>query len=102
MTTATSGRRKTSWFLELALESCTFWRSIHIHINHCRLLIIEVHKITLIVYLQSLYTFFRALLAHILLTSILRMYLRCFTYILSLTTTKGSQSRERHMALLGK
>ena len=26
--------------LELVWKSCTFWRSIHIHINHSKLLII--------------------------------------------------------------
>ena len=38
---------------------------------------------------------------HILLTSILRMYLRCFTlYTIDNICTKGSQSRERLVALL--
>ena len=38
-----------------------------------------------------------------ILTSILCMYLRCFTpYNIHNNCTKGSQSRERHMVLLGK
>ena len=44
---------------------------------------------------------FVALVEHKLLTSILHMYLRCFTvYNVHNLGTKGSQSRERHMALL--
>ena len=38
-----------------------------------------------------------------ILTNILCMYLRCFTpYNIHKYITKGSQSRERHMVLLGK
>ena len=48
MTTTTSGKEEAILVLELVWRSCTFWRSIHIHINHSKLLIIYVHKITLI------------------------------------------------------
>ena len=37
MTTATSGKEEAILVLELVLRSCTFWRSIHIHINHSKL-----------------------------------------------------------------
>ena len=40
MTTATSGEEEAILVLELVLRSCTFWGSIHIHINHSKLLII--------------------------------------------------------------
>ena len=49
MTTATSGKEEAILVLELVWRSCTFWRSIHIHINHSKLLIIQVHKIILVV-----------------------------------------------------
>ena len=57
--------------------------------------------------LHSVFTMFIyvfvALVEHKLLTSILHMYLRCFTvYHVHNIGTKGSQSRERHMAVLGK
>ena len=40
MPTTTSGKEETIMVLELVWRSCTFWRSIHIHINHSKLLII--------------------------------------------------------------
>ena len=45
---------------------------------------------------------FVALVERKLLTSILHMYLRCFTvYNVHNLGTKGSQSRERHMSAIG-
>ena len=40
MTTTTSGKDEAILVLELVWRSCTFWRSIHIHINHSKSLII--------------------------------------------------------------
>ena len=40
MTSATSVKEDAILVLELALRSCTFWRTIHIYINHSKLLII--------------------------------------------------------------
>ena len=40
MTTTTSGKEEAILVLELVWIGCTFWRTIHIYINHSKLFII--------------------------------------------------------------